>query len=119
MNTNSGLIDFLKSHPVIKLGEHPVLGKMVFNVVRSNKDNKDRMAIAWEQSFSNSVNKLKGRTILYETISGELKVVNTIAEQNLADIAGVVVNMLADKFNLTTNYDRRNPYTFTCEKIIV
>lgn len=119
MNTEYGkLVEFLKNKPILFLGTHPVLGDILFNVVKTKKDEKDRMVISWEQKFDNTVNRLVGRTVFYVTNNSELKVVNDNRE-NVADIAGMVVNSFAKKFNLTTKYDRRNPATFKREHILI
>lgn len=112
------MFEYLKNMPIIDLGTVPVLGDIKFDVVRARKDGKDRMVIYWKQTMSNSVNYLEGRTILEVNDAGELLVTNTAAEQDLNDIAGMVVHKLAEQFEFTTDYNRRDPSTFKCEHIV-
>ena len=112
------MFEYLKNLPIIDLGTVPVLGDIKFDVVRARKDDKDCMVIYWKQTMSNSVNYLEGRTALSVSDNGELKVTNTSMNQEEADIAGAVVNMLSKKFGFMTKYNRRDPSTFEREYIV-
>lgn len=109
----NNLCGYLKKLPYMCMGDHPMLGKITFNVNHFSQDSKGVITIDWLQKMSKVSNNLKGKTIL-TVKDNELHVTNCDSrERPLNDIAGAIVYELANKFELECNYDRRNPTTFS------
>ena len=116
-NKLNNLSGYLKKLPYMCMGNHPMLGKITFNVTRFSQDDKGVITIDWMQKMSKTSNYLKGKTIL-AVKDDELRVTNCDSlKRPLNDIAGAVVYELANEFQLGCNYDRKNPATFSVKLV--
>ena len=116
-NKLNNLSGYLKKLPYMCMGNHPMLGKITFNVTRFSQDDKGVITIDWMQKMSKTSNYLKGKTIL-AVKEDELRVTNCDSlKRPLNDIAGAVVYELANKFQLECNYDRKNTATFSVKLV--